>query len=175
MGARSKTGAEGSYGLFSNIFPLLWSWGFSVQAFCEFSFFPQANSRQDKLLLQQMTYINVNEHLMCTSFSCKRWSKVGEFWQASFQEAKWANLSPGARAQHWKWRLQMQLASWLYLPLSGTLFNLCFSCLSSEQDFFFPMKEILLSQAHFYSIWLLQQHQPIPISRCTTHLPGCRG
>lgn len=36
------------------------------------------------------------------------------------------------------------------------------------------MKEILLSQAHFYSVWLLQQHQPIPISCCTTHLPGCR-
>lgn len=57
MGARSKTGAEGSDGLLSNIYPVLRSWGFSAQAFSEFSFFPQANSRQDKLLLQQMTYI----------------------------------------------------------------------------------------------------------------------
>lgn len=36
------------------------------------------------------------------------------------------------------------------------------------------MKEILLSEAHFYSVLLLEQHQPIPISCCTTHLPGCR-
>lgn len=110
---------------------------FLCKPFCEFSFFLQAN-RQDKLLQQQMTYINVNEYLMCTSFSCKRWSKVGEFWQASFQGAQWANLSPGARAQPWKWQLQMQLASWLYLPLSHTPFNLCFSCLSNEQDCFSP-------------------------------------
>lgn len=69
VGAQGKAGTEGSEGPCSTIIPVLWSWGFSVQAFCEFSFFfffPQASSRQDKLLLQQMTYINVNEHLMCT-------------------------------------------------------------------------------------------------------------
>lgn len=40
---------------------------FLCRPFVSFLFFlPQASSRQDKLLLQQMTYINVNEHLMCT-------------------------------------------------------------------------------------------------------------
>lgn len=161
-------GAEGSDGLFSNIFPVLWFWGSSVQAFSEFSFIPQANSRQDKLLLQQITYINVNEHLICTSFSCKRWSKVGEFWQASFQGAKSANLSPGARAQHWIWWLHMQLASWLYLPPSGTLFNLCFSCLSSKQEFFFPhernitLRLIFTAYACYSSISQFQSHAAPP-------------
>lgn len=35
------------------------------------------------------------------------------------------------------------------------------------------MKEILLCDAHFYRVLLLEQHQPCPISCCTT-LPGCR-
>lgn len=57
----------------------------------------------------------------------------------------------------------MQFASWLYLPLSGTLFNLCFSCLSSEQDFFFPMKEILLSGSFL-------QHMAATVASANSHL-----
>lgn len=57
----------------------------------------------------------------------------------------------------------MQLASCLYLPLSGTLFNLCFSCFSSEQVFFPHERNITLSGS-------FSQHMAATAALANSHL-----